>query len=288
LNELIDWAMGAPDEIFEKNNRTDIYSNVAPELGPWESITHRKAVMLEVLRVLGGFESSWNWNAGVDTTNPNSNTPCTEEAGIFQCSGDSMAFDAQLKNMLHQAAGDDSCESFINTTKSNHKFAIEYCARLIRFTVNHHGPIKEKKINPWLRRDAVSEFMGFLAKNAFHDAARVLGSQVHGLPRRSLVMRARNHGLTQPSSRPPPAGFRPLPSAAQGKRYARFSGSSSEHANFGIETKQDDAATLRQVSRCDSGFRRSAHQADHQAREVAECVGAFAIEQALCSARKCL
>lgn len=131
LNELIDWAKNAPDEIFEKNSLKDIYSNVSTELGPWQSLTHRKAVMLEVLRVLGGFERSWNWNAGVDVTNPNSNTPCTEEAGIFQCSGDSMSFDPQLKTLLQNTAGKHSCEAFILTTKSNHKFAIEYCARLL-------------------------------------------------------------------------------------------------------------------------------------------------------------
>jgi phosphotransferase system IIB component len=39
----------------------------------------------------------------------------------------------------------------------------EFCARRLRFTVNHHGPVKHKKINPFLRRDAVSEFQGFLS-----------------------------------------------------------------------------------------------------------------------------
>lgn len=163
LNELIDWARNAPDEIFEQNQIDDIYSNIVADLGPWKSLTHRKAAMLEVLRVLGGFESSWNWNESVDITNPNSNTPCTEEAGIFQCSGNSMSFDKSLKGLLLQVTGKTDCETFKTETKSNHKFAIEYCARLIRFTVNHHGPIKQKKINPWLRRDAVDEFEGFLS-----------------------------------------------------------------------------------------------------------------------------
>jgi hypothetical protein len=162
LNELIEWGINAPDSIFETNINNDIYSVILEELGPWKSIKHRKAALLEVLRVLGGFESSWDWYAGIDTTNPNSNTPCTEEAGIFQCSGDSMAFDIQLKALVQQVCGDHSCESFISATKSNHVFAIEYCARLLRFTVNHHGPIKGRHIHPWLRRDAVQEFMGFL------------------------------------------------------------------------------------------------------------------------------
>ena len=165
LNEIIDWAINAPDKIFEANPIHDIYSNVVADLGPWRSQIHRKAAMLEVLRVLGGFESSWDWNAGVDTTTPNSNTPCTEEAGIFQCSGNAMSFDASLKDLLRQATGETDCKTFILETKSNHKFAIEYCARLIRFTVDHHGPIKHKKINPWLRRDAVAEFEGFLSSS---------------------------------------------------------------------------------------------------------------------------
>jgi hypothetical protein len=97
LNEIIDWARSAPEEIFQHNELHDIYSNVVADLGPWQSLAHRKAAMLEVLRVLGGFESSWKWEEGVDVTNPDSNTPCTEEAGIFQCSGNSMSFDATLK-----------------------------------------------------------------------------------------------------------------------------------------------------------------------------------------------
>ncbi|WP_330544351.1 hypothetical protein V0242_10735 [Aeromonas hydrophila] len=162
LNELVDWALEAPVEIFEKNNRFDIYSSVIQQLGPWNSLSHRKAVMLEVLRVLGGFESSWEWPAGVDTTNPKSNTLCTEEAGIFQCSGNSMSFSPTLKALLLTTGTDGSCKSFIDETKSNHRFAIEYCARLLRYTIKHHGPIKGGHIHPWLRRDAVEEFEAFL------------------------------------------------------------------------------------------------------------------------------
>jgi hypothetical protein len=165
LNELIDWARQAPDEVFEKNTNHDIYTNVRAELGPFSDLLHRKAVMLESLRVLGGFESSWDFNAGRDITNPDSNTPCTEEAGIFQCSGNAMEFDESLEDLLrHASEGHTDCETFIAVTKENHRFAFEFCARLLRFTVNHHGPVKHKKINPWLRRDAVSEFQAFLSE----------------------------------------------------------------------------------------------------------------------------
>lgn len=163
LNELIEWCLQAPDEIFLRNDNNDIYSQVSGELGPLDNLTRRKAIMLEVLRVLGGFESSWDWNAGRDITNPSSNTPCTEEAGIFQCSGNSMDFDSSLKALLKSVSGKTDCKTFRSVTKSNHEFAIEYCARLLRFTINHHGPVKRKEINPWLRRDAVEEFKGFIS-----------------------------------------------------------------------------------------------------------------------------
>jgi len=165
LNELIDWATQAPDEIFVRNNIHDAYSNVAAELGPYSDLLNRKAVMLEVLRVLGGFESSWDFNEGRDVTNPTSNTPCTEEAGIFQCSGNAMQIDSSLKTLLRDASGGDTdCETFITVTKQNHRFAFEFCARLLRFTVNHHGPVKHKHINEFLRRDAVAEFQRFLSQ----------------------------------------------------------------------------------------------------------------------------
>jgi hypothetical protein len=163
LDELIDWARQAPDEIFEPNDNHDVYSSVVAELGPFSDTLHRKAVMLEVLRVLAGFESSWNFKAGVDTTNPSSNTACTEEAGIFQCSGNAMGFDPSLKSLLRKASGGKTdCTTFIAVSKSDHRFAFEFCARLLRFTINHNGPVKRKEINPFLRRDAVLEFKRFL------------------------------------------------------------------------------------------------------------------------------
>ena len=122
LNELIDWALTAPNKIFLANINHDIYTNISLELGPWNGFQHRKAVMLEVLRVLGGFESSWDWNEGLDKTNPHSTTPCTEEAGIFQCSGNSMSFDQSLKDLLIAVSGKSDCDTFRSITKSNHNF----------------------------------------------------------------------------------------------------------------------------------------------------------------------
>ncbi|MGT2503561.1 hypothetical protein ACVOMS_27660 [Bradyrhizobium guangxiense] len=92
LDELIAWGRTAADDIFAPNENADVYSSVVEVLGPWQGPLHRRAGMLEVMRVLAGFESSWNWNAGVDTTNPTSTTPTTIEAGAWQVSANSMSF----------------------------------------------------------------------------------------------------------------------------------------------------------------------------------------------------
>jgi hypothetical protein len=70
LDQLVAWGKQASDEIFEKNNVSDIYSSVKNTLGPWRDLPHRRAAMLEVMRVLAGFESSWDWKEGRDNTNP--------------------------------------------------------------------------------------------------------------------------------------------------------------------------------------------------------------------------
>ena len=40
LNELLDWAQTAPEEVFQKSDKFDIYSSVVSELGPWTGPTH--------------------------------------------------------------------------------------------------------------------------------------------------------------------------------------------------------------------------------------------------------
>jgi hypothetical protein len=74
-----------------------------------------------------------------------------------------MAFDASLEALLQRVAGATDCRTFIDFTKANHPFALEYCARLLRFTVNHHGPLKRKEVLPYLSRDAVAEIETFLS-----------------------------------------------------------------------------------------------------------------------------
>lgn len=161
LSELVNWARFAPKEIFSYNDKRDIYSALNKELGPYDSEIKRRAVMCEALRVLAGFESSWDWTEGRDTTNPNIDSAANEEAGIFQTSYDSVSFDASLRACMRRY-GVLNAAQFITTSKFNHKFALEYTARLLRFTCLHHGPIKRQEIDKWVSREAVKEFKAAL------------------------------------------------------------------------------------------------------------------------------
>ncbi len=165
LTEIVEWAKIADDGLFMRNANVDIYTSVKAALGPWTSTLHRKAVMLEVLRVLGGFESSWDWMCGVDTTNPTSNKPETQEAGLWQVSMNAIAFGNDLRELCQAKIGSFSYSrgvAFQRAMKTDHLFAIEFIARLLRHTTKHNGPAKRHEIDEWLRRDAVDEFITLL------------------------------------------------------------------------------------------------------------------------------
>jgi len=162
LDELIAWGKSAADEIFAPNAASDVYSSVRPVLGPWRDALHRRAVMLEVMRVLAGFESSWDWNAGRDTNNPTSVTSTTIEAGAWQVSANSMHFGSDLKQLVQARVGSHDGNAFQRAMKSDHPLAMEYIARLLRHTVDHNGPLKRHEIDPWLSRDAVQELIDHL------------------------------------------------------------------------------------------------------------------------------
>jgi len=163
LAELVAWGRRAPDVIFTKNNNWDIYDAVWLKLGPYETTLHRRACMLEVLRVLAGFESSWNSNEGRDLSNPASNKPETTEAGAWQVSADSLRYGRDLASLMIDRTGHLDPEDFQAAMKRDHEFAMEYTARLLRHTTRHHGPVRDRHITPWLRRDAVREFEKLLA-----------------------------------------------------------------------------------------------------------------------------
>lgn len=173
LDELIAWAKTAPADIFAPNDRVDIYSKVRAELGPWESPLHRVAVMIEVMRVLAGFESSWDWTEGVDTSRLGDDTPYNSEAGAWQVSYDARLIHPDLLHLL-VGWGISSGIEFQRSMKFDHPKAMEFVARLMRYNTKHNGPLykgderdairsslrgDEHSIYPWLKREAVDEFM---------------------------------------------------------------------------------------------------------------------------------
>jgi hypothetical protein len=115
--------------------------------------------MLEVMRVHAGFESSWNWGEGVDTTNHTSMShPEGEETGIFQVSFDSTQLgDGAMKSFAVEH-GIGTAGSFIPAMKSNHWLAMEYYGRLVRVSIRWAGPLARHEIDTWLSRAAVTEF----------------------------------------------------------------------------------------------------------------------------------
>ncbi len=172
LSELVFWARTAPEEIFAPNDDPeDVFNRLAPLLGPWKSPLHRRAAMCELLRCLAGFESSWKWNEGVDKTNATSQRLITgQETGIFQVSWDSLGLDVagndtvdDLHRCVMKYCGTLKVQTFIDRMKTDHVFAFEYAARLLRNSFYWDGPIKRHEIDSSLKRAAVAEFLGMLA-----------------------------------------------------------------------------------------------------------------------------
>lgn len=177
LGEMVDWARSASEEIFAPNDRADIYGKVRAELGPWRGIVHRKAVMLEVMRVLAGFESSWDWTEGVDTSRLGDDSPENSEAGAWQVSYDARTLSpgpdgGELRALL-RAKGIGNGVKFQQAMKFDHPLAMEFVARVLRWNTKHNGPLykgeernairkslrgEQHSIYPWLRTDAVDEF----------------------------------------------------------------------------------------------------------------------------------
>jgi hypothetical protein len=165
LDELVEWGRNASDEIFSQNygKTYDIYLSVWDTLGPYETLLDRRAVMLEVLRVLAGFESSWKWTAGVDITNKRSLSHiASAEAGAWQVSADSMGWSHSLKTLVLRKIGSTGPADFRRGMMHNHELAMEYIARLLRFTTAANGPVKDHRIDDWLSREAVKEFKHLL------------------------------------------------------------------------------------------------------------------------------
>lgn len=167
LSALVTWGRSAPEEIFAVNaNPADIYAHIRPILGPWADVQHRRAAMLEVMRVHAGFESSWNWNEGVDTTNATSMSNLSgQETGPWQVSYDSTRLGGSAMLPFAQANGIGTAQSFIDKMKECHPLAMEYVARLYRVNVKWAGPILRGEIDEWLRPAAVAEFLTLLSSD---------------------------------------------------------------------------------------------------------------------------
>lgn len=165
LTELVMWGRSAEQELFEQNeNPADIYAWIYPVLGPWRSLLHRRAVMIEVMRVLAGFESSWRWDCGSDVTRQAPDRADNMEAGAWQVSADSIAFGDDLRVLVLATAGSLNGWRFQSAMKARHTFAMEYIARLLRHTCRHNGPVLRHEIDRWLSRPAVQELEGLLGK----------------------------------------------------------------------------------------------------------------------------
>lgn len=168
LDDLIDAIDPLPDEVFDVNPFHDVYAIMKGPLGPFQDLLHRKAVMCEVLRVMAAFESDWNWNEGVDITNQYSlHHKEGEETGAFQVSFNScyskLDESGSLKACIVKYIGSLDVQAFISTTKTNHAFAVEYCARLLRFNTTWCGTLNDASmVIANVRRDAVEEFKSFL------------------------------------------------------------------------------------------------------------------------------
>ncbi len=165
LTELVEWGRGAPEDIFAPNpNPYDIYAYAKPILGPWENLLHRRAAMLEVMRVHAGFESSWHWNEGVDVTNQTSmHNIDGQETGIFQVSFDSTFIDNYAMRPFAFNYGMGTVGSFIPEMKSNHPLALEYYARLVRINIRWAGPLLRHEVDPWLSKASVTQFEELLS-----------------------------------------------------------------------------------------------------------------------------
>ena len=163
LTEFVTLLRKMPDSLYAPNQeRYDIFDDIACTLGPWLSPLHRKASLAEVLRVLSGFESSWNWNCGADSTNETETDPYNASAGMWQVAANSQYQRHDLQALIKQYVSSKDYGDFQKSMKEDHEFALLYTTAFLRHTYRANGPIVSGKILPCLSRDAVKEFMGML------------------------------------------------------------------------------------------------------------------------------
>lgn len=163
LNTLTDagaMLLKTEPAIFDAERLDGILAWTQRELGPFISTEHKAACAMEALRCLASFESSYNWTTGKDPANK-SPDPNTWEAGVFQVSYNSIRLDKSLKAMCEGRDIFDA-QSFVHDQKNDHAFACAYAIKLLLVTTRANGPAVRREINPWLKREAVQEFLSFL------------------------------------------------------------------------------------------------------------------------------
>ena len=167
LKEFVEWMRVAPDDISAPRKNInpggadpDVFAQILyPMFGPWENLIHRKAAFLELMRVHAGFESSWNWKEGVDTTNWTSMTHKEgQETGLFQVSFDSTRIHDHYMLPFAEAHGVGTADTFIPAMKKDHPLCMEYYCRLVRVNFRWAGPLLRHEVEQYMHKDAVEEF----------------------------------------------------------------------------------------------------------------------------------
>lgn len=159
LDDVLGVVKTLPDTLFEPNAHTDVYSLLAPVLGPWSSTAHRRAAMCEALIVDAGFESDWNFHESWDTTNPEEAAHDIQKScGAWQISADSMALDPSLRAFIVDRIGSDHVAAFIPAMKTDKALEVEYAIRLFRVSYRWSGPAIHGHIAAAVSRDAVAEW----------------------------------------------------------------------------------------------------------------------------------
>ena len=144
-------------EIFAPNARYDVYSAMEAALGPWTP-QNRVAGMLETLRVVGAMESGFNWEEGADPDGVGEEKIECRETGMFQVSGNSMSFDPSLPACVDRYLGAHDYRTFLAGMKTNHALAVEYAARVLRFSIRWDGPIERGVVQRYVTRAAMAAF----------------------------------------------------------------------------------------------------------------------------------
>lgn len=152
--------------ICAPNAGYDIFSIMKSHLGPWTSPVQRIAAMLEVLRVLAAEESSWNWDEGADPNGVGEDNILNRETGAFQVSANSMNFDSSLPVCVDSYLGAHDPVTFITGMKANHALAVEYVARLLRFSIKWDGPIERGVVQKLVSRAAMAEFQTLITQDS--------------------------------------------------------------------------------------------------------------------------